>query len=69
MMKRIIAILLLVAIGMTLVACAPDACDECGTEGVKLKKIKFLKDKKNYWLCEDCAPWLELANELYKELN
>lgn len=62
MMKRIIAILLLVVIGMTLVSCAPDACEECKREGLKLKKVKVVDEKM--WLCPDCQKLAELANGL-----
>ena len=62
MMKRIIAILLLVVIGMTLVSCAPDACESCNKEGEKLKKVKVADEKM--WLCPECQVWAELANGL-----
>lgn len=62
MMKRIIAILLLVVIGMTMVACAPDACEECNREGLKLKKVKVVDEKM--WLCPDCQKLAEFANAL-----
>ena len=62
MMKRIIAILLLVVIGMTMVACAPDACEFCGAEDVKLKKVK--EDGETAWLCPSCKALYDLGKSL-----
>lgn len=52
MLKRMMALLLLVVIGLSLVACAPKECEECGVEDKKLNKVEVNGDKR--WLCREC---------------
>lgn len=62
MMKRIVAILLLVVIGLSLVACAPKECGICKTEGEKLTKVTYKGDTE--WLCPTCNALFELGKSL-----
>lgn len=66
MMKRIVAMLLLVAMGLTMMACslgAPDACEMCNEEGEKLRKLswknRITNEKVTKWLCPDCYEDME----------
>ena len=62
-LKKLIAVLLLVAVGLTMTACsAPSECEGCGAAGEKLKKVTY--EGESAWLCSECQMWIELAEAL-----
>lgn len=63
MLKKMLAVLLLVAMVLSLTACgAPKACESCGDTDSKLTKVKH--EGESAWLCESCYALYQLAIEL-----